>query len=458
MPCLKRGRLGIAAELREWAGSASAAEIAAGSALVAAIALGVLLRLVWPEDIEYKLDEAWTFEHVRALAAGARWPWVGMPTSVGLPNPGLSLWIFSFLGFVSGARTAPELARAVQVMNIAAIFAFVAFAWVVVPRQRREPWLWAAALWAVSPLAVIFERKIWPPSVLPLMTVALMAAWWHRRRRAAAFVWGLLGAVMAQIHLGAGFLSIAVLVWTLISDRKVERWMWWLWGSVLGALPALPWLLQLSGGHGPGKGWRWPIATFFSRWVMQPFGLGVDYVLGRKQILEFLQGPWIGGQPTCLLAVVHILLAALLAAALGRSLWRMRTSGRFSARGFFIGGESSAVMINASLWGYGGLLTALTVAGAGSHRHYLIVLAPILHLWAATLVLSAGERLRGQGRALLLALCLLQAVVSVELIRYIHATQIIDGDYGPTWRAQQICGAGGLEEHSKCLRSLLGRT
>ena len=39
--------------------------------LILAISIGALLRLIWAADIEYKGDELWTFEQVRAVLSGA---------------------------------------------------------------------------------------------------------------------------------------------------------------------------------------------------------------------------------------------------------------------------------------------------------------------------------------------------------------------------------------------------
>src|SRR5262249_25677707 len=141
--------------------------------IAAALACGMLLRLGWGEDIEYKADERWLFEHARALLDGAPWPWIGIPSSMGPPNPGLSLWVFAGLDYLFGVKSPPDLARAVQLLNCAALFALVLFAVTQLSGAARERWLWAAALWAANPLALIFERKIWPPSVLPLAAVAL---------------------------------------------------------------------------------------------------------------------------------------------------------------------------------------------------------------------------------------------------------------------------------------------
>src|SRR4029077_2902261 len=107
-----------------------------GLGLALAIAAGIALRLAYPGDIEWKGDEAWTFVHAQSLVAGGPWPWSGMTTSLGPPNPGMSLWVFAGLFAACGVETPPDLARAVQSLNIAALVAFTAFAFAVVPKQR----------------------------------------------------------------------------------------------------------------------------------------------------------------------------------------------------------------------------------------------------------------------------------------------------------------------------------
>src|SRR5262245_28817201 len=260
--------------------------------ITAALACGMVLRLVWGEDIEYKGDERWLFEHARALLDGGPWPWVGLPSSMGSPNPGLSLWVFSGLDYIFGVQSPPDLARAVQLLNCAALLALVLFAVTQLAGKARERWLWAAALWAANPLAIIFERKIWPPSVLPLATVGLIACWWFRRHAMAAFLCGLLLAQMAQVHLGIVFLAAALFVWTWLHDGKSFRWLSWIAGGALGSLAALPWLIAwMATSDGEALRLRLPLLHFFSRWVLQPFGFSVEYTLGREHFLDFLTFP-----------------------------------------------------------------------------------------------------------------------------------------------------------------------
>src|SRR5262245_30128818 len=48
---------------------------------VAAVAAGFVLRLSYPLDIEFKADERWTFEQVRAALSGG--PWWGRRGNIG---------------------------------------------------------------------------------------------------------------------------------------------------------------------------------------------------------------------------------------------------------------------------------------------------------------------------------------------------------------------------------------
>src|SRR5262249_44475725 len=145
-----------------------------------------------------------------------------------------------------GVQTPPDLARAVQLVNVAALVLLCACALRLVPAEEREPWLWAAALAAVNPLAVLLQRKIWPPSVLPLFLVLLLAGWWRRDRRAGALLWGLTGALIGQIHLSGFFFAATLAAGTWLRRRTSAAWRYWIAGGVVGLLPLLPWLMCVA--------------------------------------------------------------------------------------------------------------------------------------------------------------------------------------------------------------------
>jgi len=402
--------------------------------LAAVLVLGALLRLVWVADIEYKADEVWTFQRVQAIRAGQPLPALGMPSSQGPLNPGLSLWIFVGLGNIADIRDPMDLARVVQVLNIAAILGLVLLAWLVVPAAEREVWLWAAALVAINPLAVLFQRKIWPPCVFPPLITLFLLCWWYRERRWGAWGWGLIGACLGQIHIPGFFFAAAFALWALLFQRKRPAWSSWLLGSLVGAVPMLPWLHYLATAahfrpRHPGAWAHIFEGKFWVRWVLEPLGLGLDYSLGRD-FTDFLRQPLVGGQPTYFLLLLHIL-AALVGLVL---LFRAGRHWRPTAES----GQTSPTVFtqNAALWGYGLLLT---LSAFPIHRHYMIVLFPLQFLWLARLALnpnSAAASLQ-RGRGLLAALVFIQSLISIQFLAYVHDHQRIHGDYGPTYAIQQ---------------------
>jgi hypothetical protein len=405
--------------------------------LALAVLAGLALRLVWVEDMEYKADEAWTFQETQVAGRGEPFPWRGMPASTGMDNPGLSVWIFIGLGRLFDVHDPTDLARVVQWLSMAGILLLISFVYWRVPHDEREPWLWACALLCVNPLAVLFHRKIWPPSVLPIFISLLLLAWWPRERRLGAFCWGLLGACLGQIHMGGFFFAAGFAAWALLFDRRRVAWASWCAGSLLGALPLLPWIYYLAAewGHQPLKHWSWRHIVegkFWTRWLMEPLGFGLDYALDRNY-LDFLGWPQIGGRSTNLVGALHAL-------ALAAGAWiLLRAARRFWSRRHLAPGArtETGFTLNAAFWGYGLLLTLSCLP---IHRHYMVIVYPFELLWLARLALGQPRSAasdRRTGRRLLAGLCLSQALIAAAFLCYIHTHPHIDGDYGTPYRVQQ---------------------
>jgi hypothetical protein len=409
--------------------------------VLAAVCVGAALRLVWVRDMEWKLDEPWIYEHCRQVQHWSDLSWMGLPSSVGVTNPGMSLWVFIGLMKAFDVQEPTGLARAVQICNIAALFLLVWFACRLAPATEREPWLWAAALVAVNPLAVLLQRKIWPPSVLPLLTTLVLCGWERRSRPWGAFLWGFVAVCMGQIHMSGFFFAAGFALWALLFDRRGVAWGGWLAGSALAALPMVPWLAALLTEHGPHSvahdNWIHALeCKFWMRWVQEPFGLGIDYTL-EDQFRDFLTYPHVLGRPTYLVALLHGVagvLALALFVRLGRSLW----AGRRELWRRFTGTDSpGAFTQNAALWGYGLVLTA---SCCSLHRHYMAILFPLEFLWLARLALGrpdAPPAAVRRGRVCLAVLWAVQLLLSIQFLQYVHVRQRIDGEYGPTYASQQ---------------------
>ena len=420
--------------------------------LVIALILGAGFRLAWSNDIEYKLDEAYTFTKTRNFLQGGGGTsseagisrWLGMPTSKGFKNPGMSLWVFYAIGSVSGASTPPALARGVQACNVAATLLLLGFAWRCFKDREREWWFWAVAMVCVNPFAVLFERKIWPPCTLPLIIVIFLMCWRSRSTRWGAFGWGSVGILAGQIHMAGFFYAAAFFLWTVIYDRRRAAWGWWLAGNLAGVIPMLPWICYIitpgdagEQGNAAFIGW-WRLFTnhFWVDWVTEPFAFGLQYFLGGN-FYDFARRPLLGGHATygvwlllglAILAGLGVLVSGFLRWWNNRSHWLAIWK---SDRAMF-----TPSVLQAGFWFFGILLTVSCIR---FERHYLIVTFPLMFLWVARLALpiDATQRQWSAGRRLLLALCVANALVTFMLLEFIHVNGgVPDGDYRETYAKQ----------------------
>lgn len=406
--------------------------------VAAALAAGVLFRLFYPGAIEVHGDEMFSFNHVRNVLQGGSWPALGMTMSIGGPNAGMSVWIFILLGLVARPVTPVGLAEAVQVLNVVALLAFAGFVWTAIPRKQREPWLWAAALWAVNPLAIIYERKIWPPSTLPIFIVVMIAGWWYRRSWFGSFAFAFVAVLGGQIHPTAAFLGISIFAWTLADDWRSFRYTGLAAGAVAGFLPAVNWVLSYVAAGNSLNAFRLPLLTFYGRWLTTPFGFGSDHTLGPVEFPRFIGWPEIGGAPTYAVLVLYILNGGVALTLAVLSGWRVLRSGRFSLRLVLLGETPAGRIVRAAFFGFGAILTVLTIRGGGLYPHYMIVIAPVMALWVAlTAAYADGGVLAQRGRVLLAGLCVVDAALVVMLFTYIHAVGDIHGEFGPSWGWQQ---------------------
>lgn len=396
--------------------------------LLLLLILGSGLRLIWAADMEWKADEIWMYDTAQAIAQGRQpWPWIGMANSAGLPNPGLSVWVFAALAPL--AKTPLALVRWVQGLNILAIW--LAFAWAhwQLPEGRgRGIWLNGIALTAVSPLAILFSRKIWAQDLLPIWALLFWLGHWYRHRRWGAGGWGAIGALIGQVHMSGFFLAAAVWGWTLYSHGRSRtlgqvRWLSWLGGTLLGLLPLLPWLGYLVSATAPtSRTWvALLVPKFFLHWFAGSLGVNLGYALGRHFWTDFLPWPLVGHQPTYLVAIAHALLLSL-------GLWRLGAWARSQSRPIATLVAPGLTPLGFYLRAAGlgtGLLFALV--GLPTPVHYLIVAFPWPFIWLASLFSD-----QGWGWRVILGS---QVLLSIAFLLLIHQTGGFgDSDYGLVYR------------------------
>ncbi len=409
-------------------------------ALAAAVLLGGILRLIWPSDMEYKGDERYLFHH----ATGADpFPWLGQSSGVGTRNPGMGIWIYSLMAKGLHLVTPLALVRGVMVLNVIALVGLAIFALHMVPSRQREPWLWATALVAVNPVAVLFSRKLWIQSVLPPFVMAMLVAWWRRSQRGGAFAWGLIGAWLGQIHMTGFFFAGGMVAWTALFDRRSARWGWWFAGSLVGAATLVPWLAHLLAHPSASKesiSHLWP-PQFWILWISNSLGLSLLRLpaLGAPQGFHhgLLAWPTLGGDSLhlveILVGVIGVVAVAIAVQALVLGIWpRLRRLHRL-----IMGRDSdTGLLVAASLLGFGILLTA---TGAVIYRHYLIVAYALPFVFLALAALVHPRR----GRVLLTVLVLAQAGLSVLYLDYVHVRgRAVGGDYGVPYHLQPAARRG----------------
>lgn len=376
--------------------------------------------------MEWKGDEQWMFARAIAAAHDGVLPWLGMNSGAHILNPGFSIWPFALFARLTDDPVA--MVQWVQWSNVIALWAFFWLFVRAVPVEARSVWLWGLALFAVSPFAVMYSRKLWAQDLLPIFGVAVLWGHFYRRKRLGAFAWGLAGALIGQIHMSGFFFAFALACATVVRDgRRKElratRWMYWIAGSLIGGAILLPWLSALTTGHAGHSVYHFrEILTlnFYAQWFLAVWGIGLAAT--RYGGMQFLREPLVWGHPTYLMLLAHAYLA-------GAGLWitlRWFASGlrpRFDEQLTFY------VVVTFIVVG-----VLLTFSGVRIRPHYLIVVAPFVHLWAAGVTWPR--------RRLLASVAATQMLVTATFLVLVHRQGGMPWtDYGWSYRAQRPSGA-----------------
>jgi hypothetical protein len=325
-----------------------------------------------------------------------------------------------------------ELARAVAGMNGIALIAIMLFAWGR-PAEERRLWLWTGALAGVDPLGIILQRKIWAQSVLPLFMWLVFLGWRSRSRAVGALFWGLLGALVGQIHM-TGFLYVPLFVlWAIFAHlRRMNRvrtnWIAWFAGSILGAIPLIPWLGYVrSGGAHWSASSNGPHGLFWRVWIEDALGWNLDYSLGQAHLEALKALPMFNGRATRLVEMSLELSLAVGALALGLLLGELlRRPEKVWQR--LVNEDVVAFLV--AFVGYGFVMTSLNVT---LYRHYFLIAYPFEAMTVPLLGWLGGKRLGWVG--LLWAAHLLIAVCMLQYLLLHHGAP--GGDFGRAFQFQR---------------------
>jgi hypothetical protein len=376
--------------------------------------------------MEWKADEQLLFARAIAAAHDGVLPWLGINSGANILNPGFSIWPFAF--FARFTADPVGMLQWVQWSNVVALWAFFWLFIRAVPAEARNVWLWGLALFAVSPFAVVHSRKLWAQDLLPLFCAAVLWGHFYRRTRLGAFAWGLVGALIGQVHMSGFFFAFALALATVVRDGRrgelrATRWLYWIAGSLIGGAILLPWLSAVTSGHAGHSAYHFReilTVNFYAQWFLAAWGIALAGT--RYAGTQFLREPLAWGHPTYLVLLAHMYLATV-------GLWvtlRWLASGlrpRFDddLRFYFV---VTFVLVGA----------LLTLSGVRVRPHYLIVAAPFVHLWAAGVTWPRKRVLAGVAGA--------QMLVTATFLAFVHRHGGIPwADYGWSYRAQQLAGA-----------------
>jgi hypothetical protein len=332
--------------------------------------------------------------------------------------------VWPFVLFARLSTSPIGMVQWVQWLNVVALWGFGAFALFRAPPHNRRTWLWGIALFAVSPLPILFSRKIWIPDLLPLFGMSILWAHSYRRHWLGAFAWGLLGALIGQVHLSGFFFAFAMFVVTVFrpttrTEMRAGAWWSWVAGSLVGTTVMIPWALSLFAPHHNAvvsSVRNLASLRFFTGAFLTAWGLDLQYTLRSSFWSDFVRFPRVGGHATYLLGVAHAVLA----------LMALVVTVRWIKRRFRL--ETDDILTTYLLVA---LVTGIvmTLSMAKIRVHYLVVVSPFLHLWVVALLENR--------RKLLTAVTTLQLAITVGFLTFIHTRGGVPGsDYGLTYRSQ----------------------
>ncbi|MBI4772428.1 MAG: glycosyltransferase family 39 protein [Chloroflexi bacterium] len=413
-------------------------------ALAAILLLAGLLRMGWPGLAEFKADEAHLLNISLDLAEGRRLPLRGIEFSIGLPHPPISVYLYALPLLPPFARTPAERAPLAAGLFVGALNTLsIAVTWAVGRRYfGRRAGLLAALLYAASPWAVVYSRKIWANDLLPLFVTGwaacgLLALVEGRRRWLAPCL--VLLALAAQIHLSALALVPATGLALLVFRRRVG-WRQVGWGALLSALTGLPfgvYLLQHRANLLPalaslsGHPARFTGNAFWQAWMIAA-GANLHSLAGPQAFRAYLQS--IPPPELWVWPLSGLLLAGIV--ALVRWAIRRRSAPEGQAAFFLLLWLAFPVLL-------------FVRASAPVYPHYFMPLFPVPYLAAGVALSDLASRIGRRAYAsdaLAVAVAGMQAAAFLALLALLARQATPDG-FGTPLALQQRwspgCGRSG---------------
>ena len=386
-------------------------------ALLAIVFLAAVLRMGWPGLTEFKADEARMVSLALDMIEGRRLATRGMVSSVGVPNTPISVWLYALPLMVW--RHVYSATLFTGLLNTLAV---LGCAWFVRRYWGNAAALTATLMYAASPWAIFYSRKIWAQNLLPalVMAWAISAALALIERRPRFIVGHLLSlALVVQVHFSGLALLPATTILLLIFRQRVN-WRLALLGAALAALTVLPYAYDLlCTGLAPstflqalgGSPSRVDLASLRDTWLLT-LGREIHSLAGAEAFRDYL-----ATVPD--ISLVHGLWGVLIVAGLAwlaRQAWRDRRDPTAQA-GLLV-----------LIWALAPPLFFLWHS-TPVYPHYFITVYPAPYIAAGVAFALLVRRVRWAGWAALLANCAAQVWVWVALLAFV-GTRATPGAFG----------------------------
>ncbi len=188
--------------------------------LVGVFILAGVMRMGWPGITEFKADEARLLSLALDLAEGKAFPLHGITSSVGIPNFPMSVWLYAV------PLTLWKHPYAATIFTGLSNTLSVGVCWLLVRRYWGSKAALAVSLmYAVSPWAIIYSRKIWAQNLLPLFVIGWaftgLLSFAERRWNILA-VHIVLLVIAFQLHLSAFTLVPITIFFILFCWRQID--------------------------------------------------------------------------------------------------------------------------------------------------------------------------------------------------------------------------------------------
>jgi hypothetical protein len=263
--------------------------------LCAVVFLAAWLRFDRIDQVEFLWDQAEISKCGLTMAREGEIAWVGTLSSTGLNFFMGAAWLMAIPHAIS---TSPVFATGfVAFINLLAVIGcyFLARCWF-----GRTAALVAVLLFAVSPWAVIYSRKVWHLNFLPPFVLLYAATGWLafvRGRRWAAVAHALALAALVQLHFAAFSFIFLTVLWALVFRKRLD-WQAALIGGVLAVLTFVPYFVVDA-----QRDWR-NVQRFieivqkpsmmsadaaYDTWVITT-GLDLHWLTGPDRYAEFVAG------------------------------------------------------------------------------------------------------------------------------------------------------------------------